>query len=312
MYAVIGVAPPRRVFAVGIPSVRRFIEFMDMPSLLRQAFERIQPLIPLKQICVLAPHPPVAWILSELPELPPENLWWLPGFATTTREIGWAAMKVWQRAPEALMVVMPENHLLDCDAQKNFCQLLQLGASIVRSWDALVIFGTAIPSPEAVRIGEGVILGDTQALPMESFAGRRIREGVAAFPVKRLTSERELAPVEDGKREGSLPRTPNGGWYVNRHTYLWRAETFLQKLWLHQPEVFFGLKYLHGYLGMAVAEKGLLEQYTALPSLSLEEGVLAHAQNVWVVGTQRSWYEIDTIADLTEAFAQMEREGISP
>lgn len=267
-----------------------------MPSLLRQAFERVHPLIPVFRRIVVASDD-VDWILEELPELSEENLWLLPpGYQTPMVQIGWAALRLWHLHPDALMVVMPENHLLSCRAQTHdFCHLLQVGEAIVRRTDALVVFGTAIPSPKTVGIGEEYLQVDTKAP----------RTSGVAFPVQRFLDSWDLSAF--GKKNRTV--SPNEAFFLNRHTYLWRVSTFQKLMRVHQPAISEGLKYLHCSFGTTLDERALAERDAALKRVSIEEGILAHAQNVWMVGTERGWYEIRTIADLTEALAQMESEG---
>lgn len=194
------------------------------------------------------------------------------------------------------MVVMPENHLLSCRAQTHdFCHLLQVGEAIVRRTDALVVFGTAIPSKQTVGIGEEYLQVDTKAL----------RTAGVAFPVQRFLDSWDLKAF--GKKNRTV--SPNEAFFLNRHTYLWRVKTFLEHLRVHQPAICEGVKQLHCSLGTALDEDVLWKRYPALSKISLEEGILSRAKNVWMVGTQMGWYEIRTIADLTEAFTQMEREG---
>src|SRR5688500_16004532 len=80
-------------------------------TMLERTVARIRPLIPAERMVVVAGAAYRELVRECLPQLPEENFLFEPVGRNTAACVGWAALWVQQRTPEAVMLVLPADHL---------------------------------------------------------------------------------------------------------------------------------------------------------------------------------------------------------
>ena len=114
--------------------------------MLEQTVARISPLIPAERTLVVAGQTYRDLIRACLPQLPAENFLFEPVGRNTAACVAWAALWVRQRASEAVMAVLPADHLIRHEPE--FLRVLQVAAVVAQPLNRLVTIGIQPSHPE--------------------------------------------------------------------------------------------------------------------------------------------------------------------
>lgn len=256
------------------PSSRRtrpkqFLPLMGDRTLLQETVDRCSPWIPLERTWIATSANHSAETLRQLPDLPSARIVAEPCGRNTAPCIGLAAMQVLHIDPDAVLLVMPADHVIR--PVQTFCDCVDAAVKIVdKQPDASVLFG--IP-PTYPSVGFGYIERD---MPLDSTA--------KAF---RVRSFREK-PDRDLAREF----VDVGRYYWNGGIFVWRAAHVLQLLREFQPEIADRLERLSNAVGTPGWDAALAAEFPQMPSISIDHGVLEKASGVCVLEATFDWDDV--------------------
>jgi mannose-1-phosphate guanylyltransferase len=236
-------------------------------SLLQETVARISPPIPRERVLVVTARTHARAVARQLPRLVRRHLLVEPRGRNTAAAIALAALHVARRAPEAVLAVLPADHVIgDLPA---FRRDLRLALEVAERSGALVTIGVAPTHPET---GYGYIrLG----APLPDARGRCA--WAAEF-------------IEKPDRAGAEALVESGGVLWNSGIFAWRASAILAALRAHVPEVVEPLE------RAALSPRGLAAAYRRLPSISIDYGVLERAARVAVVRANFRWSDVGSWA----------------
>jgi mannose-1-phosphate guanylyltransferase len=197
---------------------------------------------------------------KELPGLPHGNFIAEPEGKNTAPCIGLAALEILNRAPEAVMIILPADHWVsDVTA---FRRTLKAAAELAVRHDRLVTIGIQPAYPET---GYGYIV-----------KGKALADGNStAHEVKRFKEKPDPKGARRLLRQGSL-------W--NAGIFAWRASTFLALMERYQPTIYEALynisKAAHGKSLANPAPRlrsMIAREYKKMPSISVDHAILEKA-----------------------------------
>jgi len=261
---------------------KQFLVLHGTHSLLQHTVQRIAEIIPPARIQVVTAAHLQAQTATQLPELPPANILSEPVGRNTAAAIGLAAKHVLSLDPEALMVVLPADHVIPDRAA--FCASVQQAAEVAQQHNVLMTLGV---QPTFPATGYGYIkIGP----PLSTATGYRAHR-VAQF------IEKPPADVAE--------RFVTSGEYVwNCGIFVWRAATIAQEIQTYLPDVWQGLDtYYTAWLAKAQAAT-LQQHYANLRSISIDYGVLEPSSGVGVLPVTWAWSDVGSwrsLADLHPA-----------
>ena len=257
---------------------KQFLTLQGTHSLLQHTVKRITSLIPPARIQVVTAEHLHAQTLAQLPELPPVNVLSEPVGRNTAAAIGLAAKQLVALDAEAVMVVLPADHSI-ADAQA-FCTSLQQAAEVVRHHDVLMTLGV---KPTYPATGYGYIhIGEPLPTP-----------GVSGAHHARRFFEKPPAPT--------AARFVTAGNYVwNCGIFVWRACTVLQEMHTFLPDLWEGLNSYWMASQTSIDQERRHQYYLALPSISIDHGVLEHSSRVGVLPVDWAWSDVGSWRALTE------------
>jgi mannose-1-phosphate guanylyltransferase len=230
---------------------------------------RLQPDIPPERVIVVTGRVTVDAVAKALPALPRENILAEPTGRNTAPCIGWAALHVRRRDPEGVLAVMPSDHLVSDVA--TFLRTVRLGVSTARS-GALVTFGITPDRPET---GFGYIEMGAQAAP-------GVRE------VARFVEKPDLATAKRYLAEG------NFAW--NSGMFFFTAERILAEIARQMPALMAGLRRIGAAIGTADEDAVVEEVFPALPSESIDYGIMEGAEGILCVPADFGWSDLGSWA----------------
>jgi mannose-1-phosphate guanylyltransferase len=239
---------------------------------------RITPLIPPARIHVVTAEHLYAQTLAQLPELPPANVLSEPVGRNTAAAIGLAATQLVALDAEAVMVVLPADHSI-ADGQA-FCTSLQQAAEVVRHHDVLMTLGV---KPTYPATGYGYIhVGEPLPTP-----------GVSGAHHARRFIEKPPAPM-------AVRLVASGDYVWNCGIFVWRARTVLQEIRTALPDLWEGLDSYWQAVQTGVGQDRLHQYYLALPSISIDHGVLERSSRVGVLPVDWAWSDVGSWRALAE------------
>ena len=229
----------------------------DRP-LIRDTVDRITPLVPPERLRILAGAHLAEPLLGALPELGNGNLLVEPRAAGTAPVLAWAAAELQCMDPDAVMISLHADHVIH--PPEAFRDLLEHAAALAVQHRRLFTIGARPTRPETgygyIRMGEGLPGGGCE---------------VAQFVEKpnRAVAEQYLA---------------SGNFLWNTGLFVWRAADLLDQLARWTPELADALP---------LARDGDTEGFfRAVPTLSIDEGLLERSDRVGVVPATFEWDDV--------------------
>jgi mannose-1-phosphate guanylyltransferase len=193
-------------------SAKQVLRFFGERSLIQQAVDRLQGVIPAENIWVITNDYLQGEIQKQLPDVPKQQIIAEPAQRNTAPCIGLAAQILSARDPDAVMGVFPADHLILKETHfRTFVKAAYRGAER----GDVVVLGV---QPRWAETGYGYI----------EF-GRKVEIG-GALPQK-VKSFREK-PDEKTARKF----VASGNFFWNAGMFFWRADTVLDLLKEHQPK----------------------------------------------------------------------------
>lgn len=229
-------------------------------ALIVQTVRRIEPVVPVERVRVLTGEGLVEPIRSVLPGLTGESFLVEPRARGTAPVLAWAAHELVARDPDALMVSLHADAMIEPAAA--FVGLVEETAAFARAHDRLYTIGVAPDRPETgygyIRLGE----------PLDAALG--------AFEVDSFVEKPDRATAEDYLR---------GGRHLwNSGIFLWKAAFFLEQIRRFTPEL--------AELLPLLDDGDVAGFFERAPNLSVDQGVLERSDAVAVVRSRFRWDDV--------------------
>lgn len=243
-----------------------FVRLLGPRTMLQETMDRLQPLIPPECILISIGAVHEALARGQLPGLPPENFVVEPVGRDTSACLGFCALHIERRDPQAAMLAVPaDHHIADGEA---FRRTLRKGMESLPGATA-VVFGIRPVRPDTGYgyVEAGAAAGAAEVLPVIRFVEK---------PDAR-TAARYLAA---------------GNFYWNSGMFLWRNATLLELFARHMPDTYRGLERIRSLMNGALAPGELARVYAALPRISVDYGILEKASGLRLVPAEFDWDDI--------------------
>lgn len=248
-------------------------------TMIQSTVDRLGSLVGDDQTMVVTNAMLVDAIAKQLPDVPRKNLVGEPAKRDTAPCVGLAASLVAHDDPDAIMLVMPSDHVIkDHQAFQN---------AIRR--------GVALIDDDPKRI---VTFGIKPNYPAESFGyiqrGQSI--GDAAFAVDRFREKPDAATAKQYVDAGTF--------YWNSGIFLWRADTILAAMKQNVPEITDHIDAIAKSIGSDSYEQTLEREFKAIAGKSIDYAVMENYPNVAVIEAPFDWDDVGSwqaIARLRQA-----------
>ncbi|MFZ1756258.1 MAG: mannose-1-phosphate guanylyltransferase [Caldilineaceae bacterium] len=255
-------------------------------TMIQATVDRLEGIASLSEIYVITGQRYRQLVLDQLPGIPPDNIIVEPHGRNTGPAIGLACAHIHRRDPNAIIGLLHADHIIqDADAYRSvLCQ-----AELAAQSDYLTVLGIA---PTFAHTGYGYIKSAGEPLPPS-----------AHLPVYAV--ERFLEKPDQATAEGFLA---DGGYYWNAGNFICRVERMLAEFKKQLPAVHAGLAAIESSLGSSQAEAVLAQVWEELPSISIDHGVMEHAQRVAVVPLLAGWNDVGSW-DALEEILPVDEDG---
>lgn len=248
---------------------KQFLDFFGTGmSLLQMTVERVRPLVPAENIILVSNEAYKPLLLSQLPDIPEQNILLEPARRNTAPCICWATHHIYARDPQALIATLPSDHLILKESA--FREAMLKGLEYVESHNALLTLGIKPTAPETGYgyIQQGVFCTDNP--------------GVAK--VKCFTEKPSLEMAE--------VLLASGDFFWNSGIFIWRADVVLRAFAESAPDVAEVFDAGAGCYGTPEERAFIEEAFPAAPSISIDYAIMEKAANVYVMPVDLGWSDL--------------------
>lgn len=258
---------------------KQLLKIVGAKSLIQSTVDRITPTAEHETIFIITGASHEAEVRKQLPQIPKENIIAEPCGRNTAPCVALAAIIIRRLDPEAVLAVLPADHVVGKpeklrDIVSNILE--QLG----KTADRLATIGIKPDYPET---GYGYIK-----------RGGEIAESI--FTVENFLEKPDMKTAEKYVKSGS--------YYWNSGMFFWRADTVLNLLRRHMPELMSAMEPIEKAVGGDDFLKIVNRVYPSLPAESIDYGlmekagaegkvIVAEADPGWSdVGSWRALYDL--------------------
>ncbi len=257
---------------------KHLLDIVSAKTIIQETVERIAPLIPERNILIVTGESHADELVKQVPRIPRENIVVEPVGRNTAPCIGLAALHLKRKYPQAVMVVLPADHLISDALQ--FRQCLSVASEMAKKGPNLVTIGIRPTGPVT---GYGYLeRGSLQATV----------KGSDIFMVKSIREKPALKQAKAFLKKG--------GFYWNSGMFVWKVDTILSEIRKWLPEIHEGLLQIEAVLGTNMEKEVVSRVYGTIPSISIDYGVMEKADNIYVIEGDFGWSDMGSWDALLE------------
>jgi len=265
---------------------KQFHALEGQRSLLQAAFDRVLPLVDVRDVYVSAPSALRDLLRAQLPELPEENLILEPARRDTAAAVGLESVIIAARAPGSVVASIGSDHVIGDD--DGFRSLLTAASEAVEALpEHLLLLGVKPSRPET---GYGYIQLGSELM---SAAGQPVYE-VAGFKEK-PDAATATAYVE------------SGDYLWNSNMFTWRVDTLLDLYERFKPEMTAALRQIQQAVDTPDFETVLERIYGGLERTAVDYAILEKAPRIAAMAADIGWADVGSwsaLGDVLPADAQ--------
>lgn len=256
---------------------KQLLPMLGDTTMIRTTVNRLRGLVPRDRLIVSTTAELAPSIAQELTELPRGAILAEPCKRNTAPCIGLAAHMIVRRNPDAVMGVMPADHVIaDEDA---FRTAIRYAAALVDDDPRrLITFG--IP-PTYPAEGFGYI---ERGEAIESAVAEQFPDAPGTFRVARFREKPDLETARGYLEAGRF------SW--NSGIFVWKAQRILDELRQFEPAMSERLAALAESIDTAQFEGALKREFAAIEGKSIDYAVMERAEEVLVVEAPFDWDDV--------------------
>lgn len=252
----------------------------DGKTMIQHTVERIQPLVELEDIFVVTNKNYKDLVIDQLQGIPEENILLEPMAKNTAPCIGLAAVHIQNKYKDAIMVVLPSDHLIKYN--ELFIDTLKDAIKVAEEEENIATIGIMPSYPE---IGYGYI----------HFGAKKEGAIGTAYEVKNF--------VEKPNLETAKEYLASGKYLWNSGMFVWKTTTILNKFKQLLPDTYKGLMKIEEALGLinkledhtkAMNQISITieEQFKAFKSESIDYGIMERASDIYTFPGNFGWDDV--------------------
>lgn len=265
---------------------KQFIDFFGTGRTQLQAtYDRFVKILPSENIYVCTNQEFSAIVREQLPDVPEKNVLVEPVNRGTAPSVAWADMRILRHDPAANVIIAPSDQFVL--NEEAFYKSLEVGISYVAENNVMLVMGVKPTRPEP---GYGYIqLGDQSCKP-------------DVYRVKSFTEKPE--------RDFAKMFMESGEFYWNTGIFLSNALNLIRNFEKQFPEVLRNLKFENPDYTYEEEMEFVTQNYPRYPNMKLDDSVLEHGRNVYVMKCDFGWADLGTWHAIYECMQRCEGDNV--
>lgn len=270
---------------------KQLLDIISSEPMIKETIKRLNKVISADNIFVIANYEHRAELEKHIPEIPEDNLIFEPMPKNTATCIGMAAMLIQKINPDGIMGIFPADHLIT--KEDAFNNLIGRAFELASQEDSLITFGMKPTYPET---GYGYIKSGKIFQSINEFD---------FFTVDQFT--------EKPDRESAEYFVKSNEYFWNGGIFVWKASIILNSIEKHLPDLYSKVMEVSKRIDKGEELGNILKDtYPSIEPISIDFGVLEHANNVLVVPSDVGWSDMGGWAALDSLIEQKgENDNIS-
>ena len=250
-------------------------QFHDMlgvgQSLIQRTFERINDLVPSENILIATNERYEGLVLEQLPKTTKNQLLLEPAMRNTAPCILYAALKIYNQNPDAVMLIAPSDHWIDDETE--FTKNIKTSFNECSEKDILMTLGI---QPDSPNTGYGYIQFE------ENFS-----------EIKKVKNFTEKPNLETAKKF-----IESGDYLWNAGIFVWSAKSIIKAFKEFLPEMVAVLDDGNNVYNSDFEDDFIKNNYTKCKNISIDFGIMETAKNVHVLPVDFGWNDLGTWGSL--------------
>lgn len=249
---------------------KHLLNITGSQTVIQKTIERIRPLISQDNMYIITGESHCDEVIRQCSLVPEKNIVAEPVGRNTAPCIGLAALYIKQRDPDAVMVVLPADHMIaeeDC-----FREALMTAGEMAQRGNHLITIGI---EPTEPATGYGYI---EQGDLVTSIGGNDMFN-VASF--------REKPDLQQASEF-----IDSGRFFWNSGIFVWKASTILSAIHNLLPDLYQGLEIIETSLGTEEEKEVIREVYEKIDPISIDYGVMEKVQGTLLMKGRFGWNDI--------------------
>ncbi|MCA1961719.1 MAG: mannose-1-phosphate guanylyltransferase [Desulfomonile sp.] len=253
-------------------------------TMIRATVERILPVIPFSRIMAVTAAAHADKVRGQLPELSPGMVLVEPQGRNTAPCVALAAYKLVGKDPDAVMAVLPADHLIK--KEKEFYDALESALEVAATGEHLLTFGVVPNRPET---GYGYIALGEQVLE------------IGSRPVYRVLGFREKPDPATAQRY-----VESGQYLWNSGMFVWKATAIIEAIRTCVPRLSDAMERIAGALNTPDEAEAIKATYDEVDPISIDYAVMEHARNILCIPIDVEWNDVGSWASLVDVWERDE------
>ncbi len=255
---------------------KHLLDIAGSRSMIRMTVDRIRRRVPADRIFIVTHRSQKTLLRREVPEIPARNVLAEPVGRDTAPCIAYAASVLHRIGPDALMLVLPADHVIE--NEKAFWSIVDDAAPLVSGPEgALLTIGIR---PRGPRTGYGYI---ERGAP-EAAKGAKTK----FFRVRRFTEKPDAARARRYVQSGRF--------YWNSGMFLWSVASIRREFAEHAPEIAACFRPLDGPRLPGLSQ--VARVYERSPRISIDYAVMEKSRRVLVAEGAFDWNDVGSWASV--------------
>ncbi len=250
-------------------------QFHDMlgvgQSLIQRTFERINNLVPSTNILIATNARYEDLVLEQLPKATKKSLLLEPSMRNTAPCVLYAALKIYEENPDAIILVAPSDHWIDDETE--FINNIQTSFDACAKEDILMTLGI---QPDSPNTGYGYIQFKKEA-----------------SEIKKVESFREKPNLETAKEF-----LKSGEYLWNAGIFVWSAKSIIKAFKEFLPNMLDTLDNGANVYNSDFEDDFIKTNYGKCENISIDFGIMEQAKNVHVLPVDFGWNDLGTWGSL--------------
>ncbi len=258
---------------------KQLLKVVGDETMIQQTLVRLGDVMPVKNIYIITGQKYVFDIKNQTDQVGGAGLKIIaePSARNTAPAIGLAALHIRKRSPEAVMAVLPSDHVVT--RPEAFRKVLMQAATVAKK-GYLTTIGVVPSRPET---GYGYI---------QKGASLSKTDGIEGFKVQRFVEKPDAATARKYLKSGD--------YLWNSGIFVWRVKDILAEMQKQIPDLYQGLMKIGRALGTKKEEEVMAAVFKELPSVSIDYGVMEKASKVAVISADIGWCDMGSWIALAE------------
>ena len=237
----------------------------DGETMIQKTVKRLLPIVEAEDIYISTNEMYRHLAEEQLPNIPKENILCEPAPRNTAPCIAFSAAVIGRKYDDAVMMVLPSDHLIGIE--DIYINTLKKAVSVAESGNNLVTVGITPTYPET---GYGYI----------NFG----RECGDAYEVERFVEKPDLETAEK--------YLASGKYLWNSGMFIWKISSIMSNIQKFMPEVYSGAVKIGEAFGTADFNEVLEREFTAMPSESVDFGIMEKADSIYTISGSFGWDDV--------------------